>query len=64
MEALKTVDRVVGLVEKAGQVQIIIGPEVNDAYNEFLDVSCFKVTDDHTSVGIDSSDDEQEKNFM
>jgi len=47
VEALKTVDRVVGLVEKAGQVQIIIGPEVNDAYNEFLDVSGFKVTDEN-----------------
>ena len=64
VEALKTVDRVVGLVEKAGQVQIIIGPEVNDAYNEFLDVSGFKVTDEQASVGNDSSDDEQEKNFM
>ena len=64
VEALKTVDRVVGLVEKAGQVQIIIGPEVNDAYNEFLDVSGFKVTDEQPSVGNDSSDDEQEKNFM
>ena len=42
IEALKKEDRVVGLVEKAGQIQIIIGPEVNDAYNDFLDVSGFK----------------------
>lgn len=60
--ALKEVDRVVGLVEKAGQVQIIIGPEVNDAYNEFLDVSGFQVSDD-TNV-INEADENQEKNFM
>ena len=34
-EAIKKEDKVVGLVEKTGQIQIIIGPEVNDAYNEF-----------------------------
>ena len=62
-EALKKVDRVVGLVEKAGQIQIIIGPEVNDAYNEFLDVSGFKVTDD-TNTPDTITDDDQEKNFM
>lgn len=62
IEALKKEDKVVGLVEKAGQVQIIIGPEVNDAYNEFLDISGFKPTDDHTIS--DTAEEPEEKNFM
>lgn len=38
-EAIKNVEHVMGLVNKTGQIQLIIGPEVNDAYNDFLDVS-------------------------
>lgn len=38
-EAIKGIEHVVGVVAKSGQVQVIIGPEVNDAYQEFLDVS-------------------------
>ena len=64
IEALKKEDRVVGLVEKAGQIQIIIGPEVNDAYNDFLDVSGFKVMDENEAFTDDSAEDNQEKNFM
>lgn len=64
VEALKKEDKVVGLVEKTGQVQIIIGPEVNDAYNEFLDVSGFKPGDDHVVAENSSEDDQEEKNFM
>ncbi len=41
-EALKGIENVVGVVSKAGQVQIIIGPDVNEAYNDFLDVSGWK----------------------
>jgi len=37
-----------GIVNKQGQVQIIIGPGVNDAYNEFLTVSGWK---EGTSAG-------------
>ena len=62
IEALKKEDKVVGLVEKAGQVQIIIGPEVNDAYNEFLDISGFKPNDDHPIS--DTAEEPEEKNFM
>lgn len=38
-EAIRDIEHVVGVVAKSGQVQVIIGPEVNDAYQEFLDVS-------------------------
>ena len=36
VEAIKGIEHVVGVVDKTGQVQIIIGPEVNDAFNDFL----------------------------
>ena len=42
VEALKKAPEQAGLVEKGRQYQIIIGPKVNDAYNEFLAVSGWK----------------------
>ena len=63
-EAIKKEDKVVGLVEKTGQIQIIIGPEVNDAYNEFLDVSGFKPTEDGQDNTVNTTDEPEEKNFM
>ena len=56
-EAIKKEDKVVGLVEKTGQIQIIIGPEVNDAYNEFLDVSGFKPTEGGQDNTVDTTDE-------
>lgn len=50
VEAIKGIENVVGVVAKTGQVQIIIGPEVNDAFNDFLDVSGWKPTDDRPAV--------------
>ncbi len=41
-DAIKKIPGVAGLVNKQGQVQIIIGPKVNDAYNGFLTVSGWK----------------------
>lgn len=38
-EALKNIENTLGVVKKAGQVQIIIGTNVNEAYNDFLEVS-------------------------
>lgn len=38
-EALKGLPEAAGIVAKQGQIQVIIGPKVNDAYNEFLTVS-------------------------
>ena len=64
VDALKAADKVVGVVPKAGQVQVIIGPEVNDAYNEFLDVSGWK-SDGNADIQADSEDDGDEPhNFM
>ncbi len=42
VEGIKEVERVVGVVDKTGQIQVIIGPEVTDAYYEFLAVSGWK----------------------
>ena len=50
VEAIKGIENVVGVVAETGQVQIIIGPEVNDAFNDFLDVSGWKPTDDRPTV--------------
>lgn len=61
IEAIRNVENVVGVVEKSGQVQVVIGPEVNDAYHEFLDVSGWKPTGEESLV----VDDEPEtKDFM
>lgn len=40
-EVIKTADNVLGVVRTKEQVQVIIGPMVNDAYHEFLEVSGF-----------------------
>lgn len=50
VEAIKGIENVVGVVAKTGQVQIIIGPEVNDAFNDFLEVSGWRPTDDRPTV--------------
>jgi len=38
-EALKTLPEAAGIVNKQGQLQVIIGAGVIDAYNEFLKLS-------------------------
>lgn len=60
VEGLKGIEHVVGVVDKTGQVQVVIGPEVNDAYQEFLAVSGFSGAKD---VVIEDEEPE-EKNFM
>ncbi len=42
MEALKEIPESAGIVDKGRQIQVIIGPKVNDAYNEFLTISGWK----------------------
>lgn len=42
LEKIKGVEFVVGVVEKSGQIQIIIGPEVHEAYTDFLELSGFE----------------------
>ena len=61
VEAIKGIENVVGVVAKTGQVQIIIGPEVNDAFNDFLDVSGWKPTDDRPTV---VEEEPEEKNAL
>ncbi len=60
-EALKNDEDIVGFVHKSGQIQIIFGPKVNEAYNAFLEVS--KWTADGSSSG-DYDEEPTEKNFM
>ncbi|MCC6102441.1 MAG: PTS transporter subunit EIIC [Olegusella sp.] len=38
-EAIKNAENVIGVVKTAEQIQVVIGPKVEDAYNEFLEVS-------------------------
>lgn len=59
VEALKGIENVIGIVAKSGQVQIIIGPEVNDAYQEFLAVSGWKPSGDAV---VAEDDEPEEKN--
>lgn len=62
VEKMKDVENVVGIVDKTGQIQIIIGPNVHEAYTDFLDVSGFKPGD---GSNTDIEEDEPEKkNFM
>lgn len=41
-DAIRSIPGVAGLVDRQGQLQIIIGPKVNDAYHDFLSVSGWK----------------------
>lgn len=59
-EALKGIENVVGIVSKAGQVQVIIGPNVNEAYNDFLDVSGWK-EEQHSGAGSGAEEPEEKK---
>jgi PTS system beta-glucosides-specific IIC component len=60
-EALNGIENIVGIVNKAGQVQIIIGPNVNEAYNDFLDVSGWK---EGKNSGAVSEEEPEEKKLM
>lgn len=59
-EELKKIDYVMGLVNKTGQIQLIIGPEVNDAYHDFLDVSEWK----QNSVEAEKNDKNEKHGFV
>lgn len=52
--ALKKIDGVIGVVEGASQVQCVIGPDVADVYNEFVDLAGVASED-----AIDENLDEQ-----
>lgn len=63
VEGIKGVENVVGVVAKTGQVQVIIGPEVNDAFNEFLTVSGWTPSDERPSGAVEEEEPE-EKNAL
>lgn len=65
-EAISKVDKVVGIVNKSGQVQIIIGPNVHEAYTDFIEVSGFQPTDFESKdrENADNSDEPVNKNFV
>lgn len=63
IEALKGIENVLGAVDKQGQVQVIIGPNVTEAYNDFLDVSGWKEGQGGKS-GEPSVEEPEEKKAM
>lgn len=62
LEAIKGVENVVGVVDKTGQIQIIIGPNVHESYTDFLDVSGFNP--ENNGVESAEEDEPEKKNFM
>ena len=62
-EALSNLDEPLGYVLKNGQVQLIIGANVNEAYNDFVETSGFntKKTEDIESIGPKEN---KKKDFM
>lgn len=59
-ENLKQTPDVPGVVLKEGQIQVVIGPDVNEAYNSFLEVSKWK-PDDEKKEGTSSKKEESQK---
>ena len=55
MEKLENLPNSSGLIVRAGTIQVIIGPDVHDAYNEFLEVSGWTGTEEPE----DQSDEER-----
>ena len=63
MEAIKKADGVMGVVEKGGQIQLIIGPTVQEAYTDFLEVSGYNPSDRTKSASKEVVEEPEEKNF-
>ncbi len=58
VEALKELPGTSGIVQKAGVIQFIIGPEVHDVYNDFVEVSGWKAQEDYY---VDAAEEEEEE---
>lgn len=56
-EELKKVSGIAGLVNKQGQVQLIIGPHVNDVYHEFLEISGWKQQMSESNETLEEDDE-------
>ncbi|MFD1385280.1 PTS transporter subunit EIIC [Oceanobacillus oncorhynchi subsp. oncorhynchi] len=63
-EALKGIENTLGVIKKAGQVQIIIGPNVNEAYNDFLEVSGWKEGQNNEAGSTKEAEEPQKMSFM
>ena len=59
VEDLKKIPGVSGIVQKAGVIQVIRGPNVHDVYNDFVEVSGWKPQEDDFIDVVE--DDETEK---
>ena len=63
VEALKQLPDCAGIVNKQNQIQIIIGPNVNDAYNDFIDVSAWTPSADGEQTIAEESDGPRNANY-
>lgn len=63
METIKKADGVMGVVEKGGQVQLIIGPTVHEAYTDFLEVSGYNPSEHENNAANEKVEEPEEKNF-
>lgn len=63
-EEIKKIENVVGIVSKTGQLQVIIGPSVHEAYKDFMEVSQFDTTQSDADSIEQQSEDDEKKNFL
>ncbi|MGL5387216.1 MAG: PTS transporter subunit EIIC [Serratia sp. (in: enterobacteria)] len=63
VEALKQLPDCAGIVNKQNQIQIIIGPNVNDAFNDFIDVSKWKPSGNVEHAIAEDSDEPHNANY-
>lgn len=65
-EAIKNLEYVNGVISRTGQLQIIIGPNVHEAYIDFLEISKFEEVDgQETSENTnDKESNDEKKNAM
>ncbi|QIK70277.1 PTS transporter subunit EIIC [Erysipelothrix sp. HDW6C] len=61
-DAIKEIEGVVGTINKGDQIQVIIGPDVHVAYNDFLEVSKFNEV--IVKEEVKSTEEKSEKKIM
>ena len=61
IETVKKIDGVVGCVYKAGQFQVIIGPQVNEVYNDLIRMTGLK---NEPAVDAKTEDSAEKKNIF
>ena len=63
-EAIKNTEKVVGMVSKPRQIQIIVGPKVAEAYSDFMDVSGWTPGMNGADLNEIEEDAPEKKNFL